>query len=70
VLSPRNRSEEANFDSSPFFDDRAAFGEFHGFGEMVGRDECVTAERQWRSARADGCPLEDRVAGSTRWEPS
>jgi len=63
VLSPRNWGEEANFDSSPFFDDRAAFGQFHGFGELAGREECVTAERQWRSARADGCPLEDCVAG-------
>src|SRR4029077_1184735 len=70
VLSPRDRGEEANFDPSPFFDDRAAFGEFHGFSEVAGRDECVTVERQWRSARADGCPLGDRLPGSTRWEPS
>jgi hypothetical protein len=63
VLSPRDRGEEANFGPSPFFDDRAAFGEFHGFSEVAGRDECVTVERQGRSARADGCPLEDRVTG-------
>jgi hypothetical protein len=62
VLSPGNRGEEADFDPSSVFDDRAAFGEFHGFSKVVGRDECVAAERQWRSARADGCPLEDRVA--------
>lgn len=66
MLSPGNRGEEANFDPSPFFEDRAALSEFHGFGEVASRDERVTAERQWRQPanmklmRAlHPCPLAD-----------
>lgn len=56
-----NCGKEANLDASPLLDDGAAVSEFHGFSETAGRDECVTADRQWRSAPADRCPLEDRA---------
>ena len=45
VFSPGDRGEEANFDPAPFVENRAAFGQFGGFGEVAGGDQCIAAER-------------------------